>query len=237
MHSPVQQPDNFVAGVRAILPLLIAVVPVGTVFGAVAATKGLSVSEAVLMSAMVFAGGSQFVGLDIWTHPASWTAISFAALLVNMRHVLMGASIADKMGRFSHFQRCAAMPFLADEIWAMAEARARTVTGLSPAWYAGIVAPFYGAWVLSTLAGAALGATLGDPVVIGLDFAFPAVFIVLILGFWKGRATAAVIGASAAAALVVHQTAGGVWYIMAGAAAGLLCAAFVEGEGVEGEEP
>ncbi|MCJ8519153.1 4-azaleucine resistance transporter AzlC [Pseudorhizobium tarimense] len=237
MHSPVQRLDDFATGMRAILPLLIAVIPVGAVFGTVAATKGMSAFEAVLMSAMVFAGGSQFVALDLWTHPASWTVIGFAALLVNMRHVLMGGSIADKMGRFSLLQRWAAMLFLADEIWAMAEARARTVTGLSPAWYAGIVAPFYGAWVLSTLAGAALGATLGDPAVIGLDFAFPAVFIVLILGFWKGRATAAIIGASAVAALIIQQTTNGVWYIIAGAAAGLLCAAFVESESVEGEEP
>jgi 4-azaleucine resistance transporter AzlC len=215
---------QFVAGARAILPLIVAVLPVGVVFGAVSATKGLSVLEAALMSALVFAGGSQFVAMDIWTHPASWMGLGFAALLVNLRHVLMGASIAGRMREFNGAQKLAAMPFLADELWAMAEMRARTAV-LTPAWYAGIVTPFYAAWVLSSLAGALLGSVLGDPAVIGLDFAFPAVFLVLITGFWKGPRTGAIVIASAAAALVVQHFAPGVWYIVAGAVAGLVCAA------------
>lgn len=217
---------EFFAGARAILPLLVAVVPVGAVFGAAAVNKGLTVAEAVLMSAMVFAGGSQFVAMDIWTHPASWTGIGSAALLVNLRHVLMGASIAGKMRRFTRLQTAAAMPFLADELWAISEMRATTSEGLTPAWYAGIVAPFYAAWIVSTLAGAVLGSIVGDPAVVGLDFAFPAVFLVLILGFWKGPSTAAVIITSAIAALLTRQVTEGVWYILAGATAGLLCAAF-----------
>ena len=88
-------------GFHAILPLTVAVVPIGLVFGAVAATKGLSALEAMLMSALVFAGGSQFVAMDLWTHPASWTALGFAALLVNLRHVLMGASLERSLGLFT----------------------------------------------------------------------------------------------------------------------------------------
>lgn len=216
--------DHF-AGARAILPLVVAVIPVGAVFGAVAVGTGLSIAEAVLMSALVFAGGSQFVAMDIWTHPASWSGIGFAALLVNLRHLLMGASIAGKMQQFGPLQRLAAMPFLADELWAMSEMRARSEMGLSPAWYVGMVLPFYAAWVASTLAGAMIGNVLGDPAVIGLDFAFPAVFIVLVTGFWRGRRTGAVVAASALSALLVHQLADGVWYIVAGAGAGLACAA------------
>lgn len=216
---------DFSAGARAILPLLVAVMPVGAVFGAVAVSKDLSVAEAVLMSAMVFAGGSQFVAMDIWSHPASWSAMGFAALLVNLRHVLMGASIAGKMQRFDKVGKFVAMPFLADELWAMSEMQARTQAGLAPAWYAGIVVPFYLAWVVSTLLGALLGNILGDLTVIGLDFAFPAVFIVLVARFWKGPRTGIIVAASALSALLVHQMAGGVWYVMAGAGAGLVCAA------------
>ena len=67
------------AGLRAAAPLLVAMIPIGVVFGAVAVSKGLSPFEASLMSALVFAGGSQFVAMDLWTHPASWTALGFAA--------------------------------------------------------------------------------------------------------------------------------------------------------------
>lgn len=216
--------QDFVAGVRRIAPLIVAVVPVGIVFGAVAATKGLSALEITLMSALVFAGGSQFVAMDIWTHPASWTAVGFAALLVNLRHVLMGTSIAGKMPAFGRTQKILSMLFLADEIWAIAEFRAREAR-LTPAWYAGIVVPFYLAWVVASVLGAVLGGFVGDPALIGLDFAFPAVFIVLVTGFWKGRETGFVLIASAISALAVHHLVSGVWYIAAGAAGGLLVAA------------
>ncbi|MEN3148135.1 AzlC family ABC transporter permease [Neorhizobium sp. IRAMC:178] len=220
--------QDFLGGMRAISPLIAAVIPIGLVFGAVAATKGLSPAEAGLMSALVFAGGSQFVAMDIWIHPASWTGVGFAALLVNIRHVLMSASLGTRMGGFSAPARYLSMLFLADEIWAMAEFRAK-VARLTPAWFAGLVAPFYLAWVFSGLAGAALGAFLGDPVVLGLDFAFPAVFIVLVMGFWKGPETGAVLLASGAAAVATLHFVPGVWYIAAGAVAGL-AAAMVTGK-------
>lgn len=217
---------DFHSAARTMLPLIVAVVPIGLVFGAVAATKGLSSQEAALMSALVFAGGSQFVALDIWTHPASWTAVGFAALLVNIRHVLMSASIAPRMETFGGSRKVASLLLLADEIWAMAEFRAR-VTVLTPAWFAGLAVPFYLVWVLSSFAGAALGSLIGDPALIGLDFAFPAVFIVLIMGFWKGRETGLVLLASGICALAVHQLVPGVWFIAAGALGGLAAAAVV----------
>ncbi|TCU21873.1 4-azaleucine resistance transporter AzlC [Rhizobium azibense] len=214
---------EFLGGMRAISPLIAAVIPIGLVFGAVAVTKGLSPVETALMSALVFAGGSQFVAMDIWTHPASWTSVGFAALLVNIRHVLMSASLGTKMQAFGRRRRYFASLFLADEIWAMAESRSG-LARLTPAWFAGLAAPFYLAWVLSSFAGATLGAFLGDPVVLGLDFAFPAVFIVLVTGFWKGSETGAVLIASGAAAVATEHFVPGVWHIAAGAAAGLLAA-------------
>ena len=227
--------SEFAAGIKSISPVIVAAIPIGMVFGAVAVTKGLSPLEATLMSALVFAGGAQFVAMDIWTHPASWSALGFAALLVNIRHVLLSASLGAKMQAFSGPQKIGAMLFLADEIWAIAELRARE-TRLTPAWYAGIVAPFYLAWVLTGLAGALLGRLVGDPALIGLDFAFPAVFIVLIMGFWKGRETGLVLLASAASALTVHHFVDGAWYIAAGALGGLAAAALSSPD-VQAEQP
>lgn len=215
--------SEFLAGMRTIAPIIVAAMPIGLVFGAVAASKGLSPLEATLMSAMVFAGGSQFVAMNIWTHPASWTALGFAALLVNIRHVLMGASLGRKLQAFSPLQKYVGVLVMADENWAMSEARARKTT-LTPAYYAGLAVPFYLNWVVCSLIGAVLGALLGDPTAIGLDFAFPAVFIVLVIGFWKGPATGLVLIASAVAAIAVHHFVPGAWYIAAGAAAGLMAA-------------
>lgn len=211
-------------GFRSILPLTVAVVPIGLVFGAVAATKGLSPLEAALMSALVFAGGSQFVAMDLWSHPASIAALGMAALLVNVRHVLMGASISRHMAAFSSRQKILSMFFLADEIWAVAEFRARNHR-LTPAWFFGAALPFYAAWVLSGLAGALLGSFIGDPSVIAMDFVFPAVFVILIAGFWRGARTGLILVGSGACALLVHHLVPGVWYILAGALGGVSVAA------------
>lgn len=219
--------SEYLAGLKSIAPVLVAAMPIGLVFGAVAASKGLSPLETVLMSALVFAGGSQFVAMDIWTHPASWTTLGFAALLVNIRHVLLGASLGRKMDAFRPWQKYLGALVMADENWAMAEARARK-TRLTPAFFAGLSVVFYINWLVCSLAGALLGAFLGDPALIGLDFAFPAVFIVLVTSFWKGPATGLVLLASALASITVYLTVPGAWYIAAGAAAGLV-AAFAAG--------
>ena len=214
---------EYLEGLKSISPLILAAIPIGLVFGAVAASKGLSPLETTLMSAMVFAGGSQFVAMDIWTHPASWTALGFAALLVNIRHVLMGASIGRRLGSFKPWQKYLGVLVMADENWAMAEARAAK-RPLTPAYWAGLASFFYLNWVVCSLVGALLGAFLGEPALIGLDFAFPAVFIVLVMGFWKGPATGMILLASGGAAALVHHVVPGAWYIAAGAAAGLAAA-------------
>jgi 4-azaleucine resistance transporter AzlC len=216
---------EFLEGTRTILPLVLAALPIGFVFGTVATGNGLSPLETVLMSALVFAGGSQFVAMDLWTHPASWSALGLAALLVNLRHILMGASLERSLGLFRPWQKLPTLLVMADENWALAEARARQKP-LTPAFYIGMALPFYCGWVLASLGGALFGTLLGDVAVYGLDFAFPAVFIVLLMGFWKGTETGLILAASAVASLTVHSLVPGAWYIAAGALAGL-AAAFI----------
>lgn len=228
-EAPPKKPQELITGLKAASPLLVAMVPIGMVFGAIAVSKGLSPLEACLMSLFVFAGGAQFVAMDLWTHPASWAALGFAALLVNLRHILMSASIGAKMQSFKPWQRWLAMPVLTDESWALAEFRSMTST-LHPAFYAAAALSIYTVWNLSTLAGALLGSVMGDTTVIGLDFAFPSVFIVLLMGFWKDRETGFVLLASASAAFLVHRYVPGAWYIAAGALAGLAVAGFAKDE-------
>ena len=219
--------DDFRGGAIATLPLTVAVAPIGMIFGVGAVAKGLSVVEAALMSALVFAGGSQFVALDLWRQPAPWLALGLAALLVNIRHVLLSMSLGGKLGGFPVPLRYLSMLLLADEVWAMAEKRAMAAP-LTPAWYAGIAIPFYIVWLMATLAGALAGTAIGDPRALGLDFAFTAVFIVLVVGFWKGRETGLILAASGLAAIVAHRLVPGAWYIAAGATAGIAAAALQE---------
>lgn len=61
---------------------------------------------------------------------------------------------------------------------------------------------------------------------IAMDFVFPAVFVILIAGFWRGPRTGLILIGSGVSALVVHQLVPGVWYILAGALGGVAVAAF-----------
>ena len=88
-------------GLRDIAPVMIAAAPIGGLFGAIAASKGLSLAEVALMSTLVFAGGAQFAAIELWSYPVPVAAILFSTLLVNARHVLMGASLAPKTRGFS----------------------------------------------------------------------------------------------------------------------------------------
>jgi 4-azaleucine resistance transporter AzlC len=211
-------------GVFALLPVAVAVIPFGLILGANAAAKGLSVAEVLLMGALVFAGSAQFLAIDLWTHPAPWAALGVATVLINLRHVLMGASLSAKLGRFGRAGRYVAVFFMADEIWAIAERRA-LAQPLTPGFYFGGAMVLYLNWLVTIGLGAALGALMGDPARYGFDFAFTAIFIGLVAGFWQGRSSLAVVGASAATAVIVQRYVPGAWYVLAGALAGMIAAA------------
>jgi 4-azaleucine resistance transporter AzlC len=207
----------------AILPAAVAVIPFALLLGARAAEQGLSPLEVGLMSALVFAGSAQFIAIDTWSQPAPWLILALTTLLVNLRHVLMGASLAGKLSGFPAFARPLATLFMADEIWALAERRALE-TRLSPAYYAALAGMLYCNWVVWTIAGAILGATIENPEVYGFDFAFTAIFIGLLSGFWRGSQTAWVLMASSGGAVLVKLLVAGPWYILAGAASGIVAA-------------
>lgn len=212
-------------GIRDILPAAIAAVPIGFLFGAVASSKGLSVAEVALMSATVCAGGAQLAVIEIWGYPVPVAAILFATLLVNLRHVLMGASLAPKLGLFRPWQRGLTFYALTDENWAFAERRVAAGRRLGPAYFGVMGALLWSNWVLCSTLGAALGPLLGDPRRLGADFAFTALFIGLIAGLWRGRSTGFVVAASALAAAAAYRVFGSPWHVAAGAFAGIAAGA------------
>ena len=135
----------------------------------------------------------------------------------------MGASLAGKTANYSGLQRLTAFFFLADEIWAMSERRAAAAP-LTFAYAIGMSASFWLNWVSTSTLGALAGSLMGDPRRLGADFAFTALFIGLIAGFWKGRATAITIAASAAGAALAYLLVGPPWHVGLGAIAGIAAA-------------
>ena len=224
------------AGALAIGPLTIAAIPFGLIFGAVAVRHGLTPSQAIVTSILVFAGGAQFVAVGIWRHPAPWAELGLAVFLVNLRLVLMGASLVRRMERFCGWRRWAAAFLLTDEVWATCERRA-AARPLTLAFYLGAGGSMYVAWQIATAAGALVGGYVPKPETYGLDFAFPATFLCMVMGFAKGWRAAPVILGSGIAAIVAHAALGGTLYVIAGGFAGMAIAVALPPETREAKTP
>ncbi|HEY5796220.1 MAG TPA: AzlC family ABC transporter permease [Bosea sp. (in: a-proteobacteria)] len=210
-------------GLGDIWPAMLAAVPIGLLFGALAAGKGLSPLEVTVMGALVFAGGAQFAAVELWTTPAPIGALVFSTLLINARHILMSASLVPKLQGFSPWQTFLGLYYMADENWALAEKRARTHR-LTPAYWFGMLIPFVACWITTSTLGAIVGAALGDPSRFGADFAFTALFIALVAAFWKGRVTFWTVAAAGLASALTYRFVGPPWHVLAGALCGLAAA-------------
>lgn len=214
---------DVLTGLSQVAPVVVAYVPIGLLWGTLAAAKGLTALEALLMSIIVFAGSAQFVAVDMWHDPVPVLLLTFTALIINVRHVLMSASLSRHVEAIPRALHPIVAYFLVDESWALAERRVLE-TPLTFPYYLGITLPLAMTWWLSTGLGAMLGRALGDPSAIGLDFAFSAMFIAILMGFWKGPSTLGVLAASGGVAAAAHLAFDGPWYIVAGGLAGALYA-------------
>jgi len=222
------------ASALAVLPAIIAMIPFALLLGALAAQKGLSPLEMALMSALVFAGSAQFVAIDIWTEPAPWVLLTVTALLINSRHLLMGASLAPKIRHFGTGASLLALFSMVDETWALNEQRARS-RRTTFVYMVTMGAVLWVNWVAFTTLGTFVGALIGDPAAYGFDFAFSALFLTLIVSLWRGAASGVAIAASAVAATGFHLAFDGPWYIAAGGIAGALAGALYGPSGDVGD--
>ena len=228
--------SEFWRGAQAGLPVLLGIIPYALVLGAQAAQKGLTVLEVPLMTGLNFAGGSEFAAIQLWTSPPHILLIVAITFLVNSRHLLMGAALAPFIRHLSKRKALAALFLMCDESWALGldDARRRKArgisTGLSLPFYTGVAVPFYAAWVAFTALGAAFGPMMGDLRVYGFDMAFPAVFLVLLAGMWKGFAAARPWLVSLVVAAGTYLMLPGAWYVAAGALSGLIAAYLLAGD-------
>jgi len=202
-------------------------VPFALVLGARASQKGLSALEVPFMAGANFGGGSEFAAIALWTSPPHVLLIVAITLLVNSRHLLMGAMLAPIIRHLPKRKALLALFFMCDESWALGLAEGRkTSSRLSLGYYAGVALPLYLTWVIFTAIGALIGPSLGDVTRFGFDMAFPAVFLVMLAGMWQGVAAARPWLVSLVVAGVTCLLVPGAWYVPAGAISGVAAAYF-----------
>jgi branched chain amino acid efflux pump len=148
----------------------------GVTFGAVAVRSGLSVTQAVAMSAVMFTGASQFALVGVLAAGGSLLAGLSAALLLGLRNAFYGIPVT-RILRPHGARRIWAAQFVIDETTAMAVAQQAPRAGRYAFWATG--GALYALWVLGTLAGALIGSGINTSA-LGLDAAAPAIFLALL---------------------------------------------------------
>lgn len=214
-----------VRGMHGSNSIMLAFAPFGVVAGIAAQEHGLSVLEAALMSAFVFAGSAQLLVLSTWTMPASVIAATFAALVINLRFALMGPVLAPWLDRLRGWRLWLSLFGMADQNWALSVNELRT-GGRDAGYLFGSGLTLWVAWIISTLAGFALGAALKPAPGHPLFFAALATFIGMLVLLYRGRADILPWIVAAIVALLVSHFVPGTWYIVAGALAGSAIAAW-----------
>jgi 4-azaleucine resistance transporter AzlC len=187
-------------GARVIAPIAVAAALFGASFGVLARAAGMEGLAAFTMSATTFAGSAQFAVASILGAGGGLVAAVVAATLLNARYAPISVSVAPVFVG-GPLRRLVESQLIVDESWAVSRREdgrfdRRVLVG------AGLV--LYAAWVGGTGVGVLGGEALGDPEALGLDAAFPALFLALLVPQLRTRRAlaAALVGGAIALALV-----------------------------------
>ena len=208
-------------GAVANLPVGASVAAYGSVLGMLAAQKGLTWSQLLAMNLSVFAGSAQFVMVEMWAPPLPVIEMVLAVLIINMRYLLIGASLHPLFQGKSLLHKAGVMHLVADENWAVTMAAYRG-NGASTGFLLGGGICLCSVWSMGTLLGHRLGALVTQPERFALDFAFVAVFTALTVSMWRGRSDIAPWATAAVLAVAAEQWLPGKWYIVIGGIGGAL---------------
>ena len=162
------------------LPVVMGYLPIGFAYGVLAINAGLSVLETVAMSVIVYAGSAQLMAVSLFEAGINPFSIIATTFIVNLRHLLMSASLAPYMERWQKGQVAAFCYELTDESFGVHSLRfAKGETDAPRALAINLTCQL--AWVGGTVLGALAGGLITDVKPFALDYALPAMFIALLV--------------------------------------------------------
>lgn len=213
---------GFSLGVRQAVAAMPVMALFAVAYGAFAAQKGLSFLEASLMTALMFAGASQFVAAEAWSHPLPAAAIVTLCVvtgIINLRFFLISASLRPWLGSLPARQTYPALAVLTEPGWLIA-LRYRAEGGGDAATLLGSGISLWLVWIAGSMAGFLVGSLVAEPQRYGLDVIMPVFFTVILIPLWRGARAAVPWAVAGLAALAAAHYLPGSWYIVAGAVAG-----------------
>ncbi len=178
-ESPWNKGSDFMAGLYAAVPIAVGYLPIAITFGLIARTADLPAHIIVFMSLIVFAGASQFVAVNLISLGTNPWEIVLTTFILNLRHLLMSASLSQRIEPASK-KRMALLAFgVTDETFSMASLRLEKT--LAPSFILGLNMLAYISWVVGTWLGITLVNGIPEAWQASMGIALYAMFIGLLV--------------------------------------------------------
>ncbi|MBC15517.1 MAG: branched-chain amino acid ABC transporter permease [Desulfovibrio sp.] len=224
-ETPGQTP--VVSALKQVAPIVMGYLPVGAAFGVLAHKTGLSMTATVLMSLMVYAGSAQLIAVAMFAAGLPPLSIVATTFVVNLRHLLMSASLAPNLKGWRKWQLLLFSYEITDESFAIHSVRfargdkSRTVSIC-------INCFAHASWVIASWLGFMTGSAIPDIKPLGIDYALPAMFIALLAMQIKNGLHVFVAGFSGLAAIALIQMGADQWSVILATVLGATFGAGVE---------
>jgi 4-azaleucine resistance transporter AzlC len=207
---------NFMRGLRLGLPVFLGYVPIGAAYGIVATTVGFSFGQAIASSAFPFAGAGQFIAANLIKGGAGAVAVILATGVINLRHLLFGASLAPYLHETPRALQVPLAFTMTDETFGVnvTDLQAGKADDYS---MLGVGVVSWTGWTLGTALGAGAATLIGDPTRWGVDFAMAAMFTALLVAQITGRKHAAAGAAAMVLTFGLSFLLPGAWPMIVGA--------------------
>lgn len=194
------------AGFKQLLPISMFVAVFGAAFGLAAVQTGLEDSVIIAMSALVFAGASQFAALELWGPQIPFITLVITVFAINARHLLMGATLYPWLRYLPPVKRYGVMLTATDANWAMSmQAFNRGQPGIGLLLGGGLV--LWSSWVVGTWLGVYFGGAIQNPKSLGLDMVMGCFLLAMVVGGEKSLRMLLIWCVAACASLLAY------WYL------------------------
>jgi 4-azaleucine resistance transporter AzlC len=185
----------FREGIHDGISIAIGYMPIALTFGLLAKSSGLSIVETTMMSLLVFAGASQYIALNLITLGTGSIAIILTTFIVNIRHLLMSASLNEKAEKAHPLKKAIYAFGITDETFSVTATKEGTVTS---SYMFGVILMAYSSWVINSAVGHLIGASLPQVLQESMGIAIYAMFIGLLVPALKKQRKAVFLAGSAA---------------------------------------
>ncbi|MCR3921108.1 MAG: AzlC family ABC transporter permease [Firmicutes bacterium] len=201
-------------GARKALPIVLGYLPLGFAYGALASLAGIGLPYIFMMSLIVFAGSAQFISVSMLAAGAGAVSIIATVFLVNLRHLLMSASLSPYLQSFPRTSLPLLAFWLTDESYAMACGEFREHER-NHFFMLGLFGTAYAGWVMGGMLGGIFGGLFNSAqAALTMEYALYAMFIFLLVIQVTERKLVFAAGVSGILSLFFYLVIPGSWYIM-----------------------